>query len=959
MPTQQVFLEATSRVQLTTRTMYLESLSQLGLSQEQVEECTQEFFAAYIEKMHAVPDGILHGTKTPINWSHPTIRMACERATAGMISKHEDLVYTRTAPHMGPPYLFPFTDGSATFQKEFQQRRDPELARRISEVSTVEQRPTELKKLLHEVFHAALFYGHENAAQWVLRYPESVADFCTQDPEFSKLYQHWLAACLGQGYWPLSVIADRPGSTFPNWSSELYRIVIRNAFKGATIGEFFPKLKALAPAKTVEIQELIIEEIEEYLPTAFTDREAEDDQSFMEYVLVHHQDLLKKVVSADEHTNNIYQLWVASVYANTEVPDVLERFPLVKTDDPFIQSAVAKRLLDELRSDGISRAFLEENRAKNKAHADLVHWSKEEFITEICGMLHNVLVNVGGLYISDPEMGTFLIHLLEEYTGYRLTDLKYWMPFWQKHEKSMNLPVYLEDLEVWTALEKVCGSEAGEREHFHEFVRAQVDRICVNTDDDDSRVEYYLKLKQRFGIQPSAESLRARFASMMTDTGSPGDSIELMNALGVTLAFSPEQILELGPTSSRTEAFFATTILPKSGPERAAAEKALRGRSWLANIMPQLLAIQSPTRRAEFCPYIHELDPLVQLLDDPASQIKEENRPKALLFFVQRFGMVYLPELAKVLIPLFLETKNGQLPVDEASFNIRSLKGLIGANELTAPLSFEEYLVRIEETMQMVRTSVLEDQPLAPYIQHSPLGIEFFNAVVPHTGTYHSVSDRPALLATVRQNEKLLQKDEIYVPSVKPVRIVRTEKESIIDEDASIAVQRDIRLRREQQEQKYQGEELQKYLAKWEQASLQTELESTGGSRAFWFSPLVERYQVCKEALAKKREQSHHPIASERMEKEIAKVTVLQERATRIMENGSLGTPEELLEELQSLYVNSAGKIDRIALEFEAGDIARALTLIVMREHSPIHQEFIHAARGDAELNEQRMVGRP
>ncbi len=954
---QQVVLETASQVRLTTRTMYLEALSQLGLSQERVEECTQEFFAAYIEKIHAVPDGVLHGTKIPINWSHPTIRMACERATAGMIAKHEDLVYTSAPAHLKPPYFFPFTEGSALFQKEFQREKDPELVRRITAISTIEQRPAELKKRFIEVFAGASLYGQEAAIQWVLRYPAFIVDFCKEDAEFSEVYQHWLALCVGQGHWPLSVIADRPGSTFPNWPTELYRIVLRNAFKGVTVEQLFSELIALVPAKAVELQELISEEIEEYLPTAFTKREGE--QSLMEYVLAHHSDLLRKVVSGDEGINNEYQLWVAEVYENNEVPDVLERFPLVQSDRLPIQYAVARRLLNELRSEEVSSEFLEENTLRSKAHAALVHWNDKEFQTGICDVLHNVLVCIGGVYLSDPKMGAHWIQRFEEYTGYRLTDPKYWAPFWQKHEKLLNLPVYLENLEAWTALEKVCGSEAGEREHLHELVRTQVEKSCVDIDNDEPHVEHYLKLKQRFGIQPSAESLRARFASMMTRSGDPGDSIELMNALGVSLAFSPEQILELGPTSSRTEAFFATTILPKGGPERAAAEKALRGRSWLANIMPQLLAIQSPTRREEFCPYVHELDPLVQLLDDPASEIKEEDRPKALLFFVQRFGMVYLPELAKVLIPLFLETKNGQLPVDRTSFNVRSLEGLIGANQLTTPLSFEEYLVRIEETMQMVRTAVLEDKPLAPYIQQSPLGIEFFNAVVPHTGTYHSVSDRPALLATVRQNEKLLQKDEIYVPSVKPVRIVRTEKESIIDEDASLAVQRDIRSRREQQDQKYKGEELQKYLAKWEQASLQTELESTGGSRAFWFSPLVERYQVRKEALAKKREESQHQIASERIEKEITKVMLLQERASKIMMNGTLGTPEELLEELQSLYVNSAGKIDRVALESEAGDIARALTLIVMREHSPIHQEFIHAARGDAGLNEQRMVGRP
>nr|MBP7134381.1 hypothetical protein [Patescibacteria group bacterium] len=486
-----------------------------------------------------------------------------------------------------------------------------------------------------------------------------------------------------------------------------------------------------------------------------------------------------------------------------------------------------------------------------------------------------------------------------------------------------------------------CGATAKEREEIYAQAQEVLDAYCAAGMETPKE---YLALSQAHGLIPSEKALLARLQRVFRSGASIADAIELLKISGSSVELTADQIKEFQPTTPRNEALIYTVLLPRQGPNRIAAEKAFRERSALADFIPDLLAVQSPTKREEFCPYKQGLEPLLKQF--PLSAMDEQKR-KGLLLYIREFGMQYLPELAGTIIDLSTSFQSDSSK--EHGPGLEKLHAVLGVKERLPTL--EQYLEKIHELLQSIQQAILEDKLLDPAIEKSALGMELINAVVPHTGSYQTTHDRPQLFATARAYAHTLQLDPWYKPGSKPVMIAEQEHGSF---DGSITPkERAIRARTEEIEKKQKDETMQRLLSGWDKSAVLLKLEATGTSRVYWFTFVRDRFEKQKEALTAKRLSitNVHGIAAitkniEKIEQKLALIDVLITKSDDA--NEEKPTPADMLEELQSLFLNSAGKVDRVELESQVGDIARAFSIALMRAHSQGHFLEVMIANNEA-----------
>ncbi len=956
---ERVFLRLVQYAGSHTTVPLLKTAFELGLSEERLEEVIQEIYAHYIREMGFVPDEFLLGRRVPILWEHPAIQAARVALTYTIVLKTKENLQKMGDELKNRPCVLPYDEWPATLQSAFQEHfreRGMEEKGELTKRSIKWGDPVGRKKLLLSVIEYDLGMQSGTATQWIERYFDDIPVFCEQDPRFRASYQKWLSDRISDDRtWPLSLAKDIPGSDFPNWSETVHVLFIEALAKANRFKDL-EKLPLLVGEREEMTRWYIDTAIEHRIPDALI--YVESGTGLMEYLMKKRPDILKKFIEKEPEHHKDYQRWISNVYLHDLIQDIFNEAPYIDLKDFAIQRAVAIRYLKGIVHCDVSIEAAE-TFASEVSYLKEIEWQNPELVTEIGALLEKTLEILGQALKVNPEPVLILLRKFALHSGYRLTDIRHWSSGLKRATSLLNARSLIE---AWQEIAAAFGAEPGEKEKLFAMLQDYVDRTCSLTTGTGAshpgRVEDFLEIKKRLGIQPCEEALRGRFIRFMALKNQPQDSLEMLRAFGVTMHFTPAEIAELPSASLRTEALFALAVLPKSGPERVEAEKALRGRSWRADLIPPLLAIQSPTKREEFCPYKLTLEPLLDTLSETSLSPEDPAVRKSLLFFLQRFGVHYTPSLAFNVMRLFLQTQNGRTPVDEDAHFVPEFRTFLGFKEGEHP-SFEQYLERIDALMDQMRQMILTDTPLETHIERSALGMELFNALVPHVGSYKEVKDRPLLLSMARQNRAELQVDPIYIALEKPVRILDRHSESALGEDTSLVIERAIRACREQKARKYTDETLQRFLGGWDKAAIQLELEPTGSSRAYWFSTLQAKLRTREELLTKKIEGLTHAIAIERANKELRRTQTLQESVTRLMSESQPGTPEELLEELQSLYVNASGKIDRVALEAEAGDIARALTLIVMREHSPLYFEVVKAIRDAEERTPHPVSGEP
>lgn len=545
----------------------------------------------------------------------------------------------------------------------------------------------------------------------------------------------------------------------------------------------------------------------------------------------------------------------------------------------------------------------------------------------------------------------------EQRTGYSLTGefyltervKKVYVSPWGEGSDISDFTEWMED---WKKLHGLLGREY-DQNMVERRVTDKLNELCV-TDSSAKRIR---SLCKSFNLRPSTQALRGRILYQIRVYKTIKDGVELAREYGVVPELTAEELQSVQAESPRAEAIIYSSLLPKKGKARGEMEHIFRARSSLAEFIPDLLAIQSPSKRSEFCPYEQVLPYLFK--NERVFDLSSERVRKGLLTFFKRFGMHNLPYLAAGVIELVDQSRQGEALISTENPILEPLNRFLDIPP--SELSLEDYFIRIEAAMEKMKMALLEDRPLDSRIERSAFGMELFNAVVPHVGSYQDVEDRPNLIAESWYHSEKNTLDPLYAPATFSIQVL-TEQPKKEETDESTPEERAIRTYREFIFKKLEDETMQKLLQSWNKASIQTTLEPTGTVYAYWFSPLREAWQKEKEerlrqltTVTKPEARTNIALKLERLNESLEKIDRLLQIHSK--EDSYKNDTRELLEDLQSLFKNASGKVDRVKLEAEAGEIARALCVILMKDHSPKHYEEVETWQMEEASLNPRLTG--
>ncbi len=799
---------------------------------------------------------------------------------------------------------------------------------------TAEQEDALLKARLRHRF-VTIVEEHNRAYhegnEILIVYGEKIKEFCQKDPVFYDAYETWLAFQVEVGVYTVKQARRKPGCEGRPWSDEACQRIIGRAIASGS----WPIIEELLAQQTPERKKELDANVRSILKQNFFHYFGPGRQDWLVeahiYVLSHYRDLVIEEQQRPEFDWEGYHVVIGTIISGMEGNEgqILKTAPGVDIQNAHLQRILAEKVLQSINLRG-GLPVGDDIRAH-------IRWDDPDLKNDIKIIVSGFIPSMFALERLGPNDSMIKsIQEMERLTGYRVTDCSLW-PI----SVGSSCGVIQGNLTHWRAVAFQCGATVKEREEMYAQAQSVLDAYCASARGTPKE---YATLSEVHGLIPSKNALLARFQLVFQSGASIADAVELLKICGGSVELTADQIKELRPTTPRNEALIYTVLLPKQGPSRLAAEKAFRERSALADFIPELLAIQSPTKREEFCPYKQGLELLLKRF--PLSAMDEQQR-KGLLIYIREFGMQYLPELAGTIINLSVSLQNNSSKEDGPA--LEKLHEILGVRERLPTL--EHYLEKIHELLQSIQQAILEDKLLDPAVEKSTLGMELINAVIPHTGSYHTTHDRPQLFATARAYAHTLQLDTWYKPGSKPVMIAEQERGSF---DGSISPkERAIRARTEEIEKKQKDETMQRLLSGWDKSAVLLNLEPTGVSRVYWFTFIRDRFEKQKEVLDAKRLSitNTHGITAvtkniEKIEQKLALLDVLIKKDEDSAEKSP--TPADMLEELQSLFLNSAGKVDRVELESQVGDIARAFSIALMRAHSQGHFLEVMIANNEA-----------
>lgn len=776
---------------------------------------------------------------------------------------------------------------------------------------------------------------------------DKIPEWCAQVPGFQEAYDRWMALRNEAGhtyYQTLSDLSRYPAMHPDNWSVHVHEAVLESFLEEgywSNVDELFEKYPQYAEAFQIKEKEYCTKRL-----IRIQDRVSSEDHLWLRAGIFSRPALLEEIVTGDPDINETYQKIIARFYEDERptLDRAILMAPAVDRSVDVIQCAIADRMMSALNQFLVEESpEPSEYPERSVPHWDWVQWespavkrrTREAVLTLIReASKETALKKQSGVYRHGLEH-------LETVTGYSATDPYYLQARLRMHGKDL-YPSTLDALHAWVAAWNVLHDlldRSYDASIVQKYMQEKLDELCACSLSMASMRLF----EDKYHIQPSAKVIRQRILRQINNNGMITDGPELLARYRASIELGPEEISTLLLLSPRAEAMVYTLMLPKAGKERLEAERLFRKRSDLADFIPDLLAIQSPSQRVEFCPYQEALRPL---LSGDAFDLSDQRVRKGLLVFFKRFGMQCLPRLAQSVIILVEKSEKGTKNIETTQPELHELNEYLGVTE--ERLSLEEYFARIEAVTESMRVSLLEDKPLDSRIERSAIGMELFNTVVPHRGSYQSTDDRPSLIAKTRFNKEKLTVDPMYQPASFDIEVVL---EKTLEADTSFnPVDRMIRIQRELIAKKYEDEGLRKFLGLWSKAFLALSLEGTGTSRSFWYGGIMDRW---KKERAEREEQLSRvtkPEARTNLEKKIQSLGESIARMQTFIDRDRLGaaqeepTPALLLEELQSFFLTPQGKVDRTKLETEAGNAARGLCLAMMREHSMVHAQAVAEA---------------
>ncbi len=773
---------------------------------------------------------------------------------------------------------------------------------------------------------------------------DKIPEWCVQVPGFQDAYDRWMALRYEAGHTYHQTLSDL--SQYPSMRPEKWSVKVQEARlevfleEGcwANVEELFEKYPQYTEVLQKKEKEYCLKKMKRIQGNIFS-----DDLLWVREFIFSKPALVEKIVAEDQEIHKVYQKIIARFYRDSRpsLDRAISMAPAIDRSLDAIQCAIADRMMTVLNQFLVKETpEPSEHPERSIPHWDWVQWESPSVKHSTHEAVLTLIREASKETALRKQLGVYRHQLehLETVTGYSATDPYYLQARLAMHGKDL-FSNTIDALHAWVEAWKVL-HDLLDRPYDASIVQGlmqeKLDELCAC----GLSMASIRAFEEKYDISPSAKVIRQRIIRQLNNEGMIRDGSELLTKYKASIELELSEISGLILISPRAEAMVYTLMLPKAGKERLEAERLFRKRSDLADFIPDLLAIQSPSQRVEFCPYQEALRPL---LNGDAFDLSDQRVRKGLLVFFKRFAMQCLPRLAQSVIVLVEKSEKGTKKIETRQPGLQELNEYLGVTE--ERLSLEEYFTRIEAVTEAMRASLLEDKPLDSRIERSAIGMELFNTVVPHKGSYQSTDDRPSLIAKTRVNKEKLTVESMYKTASFEIEVVH---EKALEADTSFnPVDRMIRVQRELIEKKFQDEGLRKFLELWSKAFWALSLEGTGTSRSFWYGGIMDRW---KKERAEREEQLLRvtkPEARMNLEKKIHSLGESIARMQTFIDRDRQGaaqeepTPALLLEELQSFFLTPQGKVDRTKLEAEAGNTARGLCLVMMREHSMAHAQAV------------------
>ncbi|MBP7134380.1 hypothetical protein KBA73_04145, partial [Patescibacteria group bacterium] len=749
------------------------SFERLPFSPEVKKDLVQEVYASYTLRTSKVFDTASVDVPLPaLEINHPAIQTARFRITKTYLSDPKNQVnsdnFSRGFYH-NPALLSPVEWSENQFIMlgpllEATRRSEVMRARQNFKESRIESFNEPLSRRFKE-YMASSKEEFESLSQMVIVHTDRIRQFCASSPEFNTTYEEWLATQVGMGRYRLSHAEHLPGREGAAWSRSGYAKIIEVALISNS-WDVIDELYASVSEEQAWLKERIELAIKDQIYSHLRFSSDLGSRQWILHVVHHYPELIRTVQKETRFQWQSYHEFIGSLYYEDNVDDVLQEAPGVDLKDTRIQHVLAKRALRPVLSKTGEAQLVKDHAisAEDLARIDWANAGLRELLgrSTINAVIKDFTRMGSATDAGDPFRGR--IEGVQRVTGYHVTD-----PVFVDFNELSSIDMIIDALTQRRKLVDCFGEQPGEHDRIYALAQERVDHLCSH---GRGKAQQYLALQRAYAIAPSKNALQHHLRYSIIIASGLEDSMSLLNAFKVPTELSPEELESLPRSSPRIEALIYTLLLPRKGPERVAAEKVYRARSSLAAIIPQLLAIQSPTKRVEFCPYQNGLTPLLQ---KTAYSLKSELQVQGLLLFLKEFGMQDLPNLAMAVVELY-ESVHSTNPLAPSSC-LAQLEEVLGMGK--EQWTMELYLAKIRALQHAIRQAILEDAPLDARIESSAIGMEIFNALIRDSGQYRDVTDRAGLLALTRTNKKELLVDPLFKPASKFVEVAEQESFSV------------------------------------------------------------------------------------------------------------------------------------------------------------------------------------
>lgn len=294
---------------------------------------------------------------------------------------------------------------------------------------------------------------------------------------------------------------------------------------------------------------------------------------------------------------------------------------------------------------------------------------------------------------------------------------------------------------------------------------------------------------------------------------------------------------------------YATIVGTPDDKGKGRAAFQLLAKRWpLFGMIPDLLSVQGPARRAEYCPYQVDLPQLLRALW--LTDRSDEASIRGFVRYVKRFGLTNAPVLARTVVafhrqPIHLLRDPKALrdahPADAEA--VEKFYALFPELDPTA-IDPEVAIERLLQASRQIETAVLTDASLPPHFATSALAIDILNSLAPSVGSYGSNANRPAL---VQHSQQASLKPPAWLVADTRVPVLLHGQAG---QDVSDAARMDkIASLRAEIEKKYENQAMQSFLRNWEEGMEALTLERTGSDAVYWLTSLKGRLAMEEAAL--------------------------------------------------------------------------------------------------------------